>query len=263
MFICIRKEMKMSERIDRSSSVPLNKQLEEIIRGQINQGIWKPRQKIPSERMMCSLYEVSHITAHAAISSLVADGVLYTVHGKGTYVAEKKVSANTYMGIVEQVGLQDEQFCFLEVLSFERCTVNSSVYTRFGCTPETEFFCYKRLSGISGQPFGVHTSYVPVEYCPDLTADKVLKYHTGLLLEQKGHCGIRTAETLEVVFAMPMEAKLLDVPRRFPLFLLENMLFDTDDRMIYFTKISFSCEAVKLHFEEYYPEGPRGRRIGP
>lgn len=253
----------MGATIDRSGGTPLNKQLEAIIRDRIAKGIWQPRQKIPSERDMCGIYGVSHITVHSAVSALVAEGVLYTVHGKGTYVAEKKVNANTYMGIVEQVGLDDSQFEFLRVLSFEKCTVKSSVYSKFGSEPNSEFFCYKRLSGINGVPFGIHTSYVPAQYCPGLTQADVLREHTGLLLHRNGYSGVRTTETLEVVFALPLESKLLDVPRRFPLFLLENKLFDAEGRMLYFTKISFSCETVKLHFEEYYPDGPVGTRIGP
>ena len=37
------------------------------------------------------------------------------------------------------------------------------------------------------------------------------------------------------------------------------MLFFDYDTADIDSKISFSCEAVKLHFEEYYPEGPEGR----
>ena len=39
----------MNSVIDRNSSVPLNKQVENLIRKKISEGIWLPGSKIPSE----------------------------------------------------------------------------------------------------------------------------------------------------------------------------------------------------------------------
>ena len=56
----------------------------------------KPHDLIPSTKGLEELYNVSTITIRKAIDELVNEGVLYRVHGKGTYVAEKE---NKYLEI--------------------------------------------------------------------------------------------------------------------------------------------------------------------
>ena len=50
----------------------------------------KPNDLIPSTSGLEKLYHVSTITIRKAIDELVNEGVLYRVHGKGTYVAEQE-----------------------------------------------------------------------------------------------------------------------------------------------------------------------------
>ena len=46
-----------------------------------------PDAAIPSERELMATYGVSRATVRKAIESLVADGLLHRIHGKGTFVA--------------------------------------------------------------------------------------------------------------------------------------------------------------------------------
>ena len=50
----------------------------------------KPHDLIPSTKGLENLYNVSTITIRKAIDELVNEGVLYRVHGKGTYVADQE-----------------------------------------------------------------------------------------------------------------------------------------------------------------------------
>jgi GntR family transcriptional regulator len=73
-------------------SIPLYRQLVDVLRRQIEAGEIKPDQPIPSERTLCETYAISRITVRQSIAELINEGLLYKRHGKGTYVSPKKVN---------------------------------------------------------------------------------------------------------------------------------------------------------------------------
>lgn len=80
-------------KIDESSYVPKYFQLKEIL-GKMIKGM-KPAEMIPSEHQLADQFKLHRLTARQAITELVNDGLLYRVHGSGTFVAEKKVESTS------------------------------------------------------------------------------------------------------------------------------------------------------------------------
>lgn len=64
----------------------------------IEDGEWKPGDKIPSENELCDKFEVSRMTIRQAINNLVEQGYLYRKRGIGTFVqlpkVEQKIARN-------------------------------------------------------------------------------------------------------------------------------------------------------------------------
>jgi len=80
-----------SFKIDRDSPLPLYKQVERWLRSQIEAGVYRPGDMLPSTKALCESFGgINHLTVRQAISSLVQDGLLFSVHGRGTYVREPK-----------------------------------------------------------------------------------------------------------------------------------------------------------------------------
>ena len=75
--------------IDRDVPIPYYYQLERLIRAQLGQGRWHPDEQVPSEKQLCEAYAVSRTTVRQAIGHLVADGLLYHIKGKGTFVRRR------------------------------------------------------------------------------------------------------------------------------------------------------------------------------
>lgn len=71
--------------LDRRSG-PLYRRVADDILDQIHSGTLRPGDKLPSERALCDLYQVSQITVRRALRELRHSGLLVSRHGLGWYV---------------------------------------------------------------------------------------------------------------------------------------------------------------------------------
>jgi len=63
----------------------------EEIKTRIDSGEYLPGERIPAESHLCEMFGVSRITIRQAIRKLVDADILYTRHGKGTFVLPRKI----------------------------------------------------------------------------------------------------------------------------------------------------------------------------
>ena len=75
--------------LDLDGPEPLYLQIAEIVAGRIADGTYPPRRRIPSEAQIVEEFGVSRPTARAAVQRLVEQGLVVTVRGKGSYVADE------------------------------------------------------------------------------------------------------------------------------------------------------------------------------
>ncbi|MGK0552433.1 GntR family transcriptional regulator [Enterococcus faecalis] len=73
------------------SSVPIYIQIHDAIKADIEKGLWKIGDRLPSERELALKFNVSRMTLRQAIQTLADEGILERKIGSGTYVARKKV----------------------------------------------------------------------------------------------------------------------------------------------------------------------------
>lgn len=76
------------EKIERGSPVPIYHQLKALIREQIESGLWRPGDRIPTEEDLCRLYGISRSPVRQALKELVYEGVLIRCPGVGTFVSD-------------------------------------------------------------------------------------------------------------------------------------------------------------------------------
>jgi ABC-type glycerol-3-phosphate transport system substrate-binding protein len=73
--------------IDRKTPIPAYFQLQEFLRKQIQDGVWLPGEKIPTEEELCESYNLSRTPVRQALKELVFEGLLTRTAGKGTFVS--------------------------------------------------------------------------------------------------------------------------------------------------------------------------------
>jgi len=71
------------------SRSPLYRQIVDSIASRIHEREWPPGHKLPSERALCEMYDVSQITVRRALRELAHSDMVSSRHGVGWYVLEE------------------------------------------------------------------------------------------------------------------------------------------------------------------------------
>ena len=77
--------------IDNKSAAPIYDQIYTQIKNQIISGALQENEMLPSIRALAKDLRISFITTKRAYEELEKDGFLYTIQGKGCYVAPKNL----------------------------------------------------------------------------------------------------------------------------------------------------------------------------
>ncbi len=83
------------KKADLASPVSLPAQIKEDILLKIKYGVLKPGERILSETRLAEAFGVSRLTARQALMELISKGMLTRIQGRGTFVAEKPLSASS------------------------------------------------------------------------------------------------------------------------------------------------------------------------
>jgi GntR family transcriptional regulator len=237
--------------LDKNSPKPLYAQLDELFRGAIENNAWRPNEMIPSELELSRIYGVSRMTARSVITQLVRDGLLRRVQGKGTFVVEPKISAKSpaYMGVREQLermGYQTQT----RLLDFRVLRAGTRLTNVFQLNEGAPLYYVKRLRYAGEEPISLHESYMPQELCPNLTSEQMETEQLCVILKERYNLtAVFVSETLESVSARLEESKALNVEKRFPLLLLEDINKSKDEKVFEYTKVLFRGDKIKLFFE--------------
>ena len=76
--------------VDHFDPEPKHLQIARIVREQIRAGELKPMQPIPSESRMEQIHGVARDTARKAVRLLAAEGWVFTIRSRGTFVSPRE-----------------------------------------------------------------------------------------------------------------------------------------------------------------------------
>ena len=239
----------MSSTIDPINATPKYHQLATIIRQQIEGGLWKQQEAIPSERQLEQQYKLSRPTIRQAIDLLVRQGYLYRVHGKGTFVSPPKLQK----GILELTSFsEDMRNRGLEpgqtILDFGMVPITSKVAKHLEVSDyQRQVLRIKRIRTGNGEPIGIQDSYLLLPGDQTITRQEIEQRGSiyAILQEKFGIFPAAADETLEVTLATAEEASYLQVSEGSPLLLNERTLWSQDRQAVEFVSILYRGDRYK------------------
>jgi GntR family transcriptional regulator len=217
--------------IDRSSPVPYYVQLKEALRAPIEQGVWQPGDQIPGEPELCRLFDVSRTVVRQALNELNFEGLITRIKGKGTFVAEPKISESLVQKLTGfyQDMVDRGHRPVTKVLSQQVVPANAKVADCLGLEQGTLVFDIERLRFVQDEPIVLVTTYLPYVLCPKLAQADLSTQSLYAFLEKE--CGLviaRGRRAIEAVTASEYEAHHLQVAKGAPLILLDSVSYLVD-----------------------------------
>jgi len=195
--------------INPGSSVPKYSQLREILLDLIDSELGYD-QVIPSERELVERHGMSRMTVRQAINNLVAEGRLYRVPGRGTFVARPKIEMPLRLAsFTEDMRARGLRAGAVDV---ERRIVPASghLVRALALSQGDPVHVIVRMRTADSVPIALERSHIPVQVAPglenvpltDRSLYEVLRENWGVILDHG-------EETIEAGIVEPADAALL------------------------------------------------------
>lgn len=236
--------------LDRSAAVPLYVQLGDILRRRIESGEWEQNSRIPSEHELNREYGLSRMTVRQVLTTLVNEGLLFRVQGKGTYVAPGKISTRSpaYMGMrqqLEEAGYTTSTKLIEAVVE----TPDAIVAKQLKLDKGEQVVRIARLRSAEDDPISIHISHVPLRLAPSLIERDSASEQLCVILDREydlvmGH----VEETLESARASTSEGKLLAINPGEPLLLLRQTVSTPEGLPFEYTRILLRGDRIKFSY---------------
>jgi GntR family transcriptional regulator len=154
--------------IDQNSSTPLYLQLKDKLLNRILTGVYKPEERLPSERELSEELNISRMTVREALKALVNEGYIYTQVGKGTYVNAIKYQQDTTLTSFTQqmlaLGLETSS----KVIESSLEPVAPNVMSKLEIKPNDLVYKLKRIRYANKKAIAVETVYISANLCKNL-----------------------------------------------------------------------------------------------
>lgn len=237
------------QRLVRAAPEPLHQQISDQMRANIASGIWPPHYKLRAEPELAADLGVSRGTLRRALRTLIAEGLLVQVHGKGTFVKPKTIEppiAQELLSLAE--GLRRLGISFETTVRSSRVVLPPvPVQALLDLPPEAQVFRLERVRSIDGDPVALSTNYVRRDLCPGIeTFDFTHKTLFGVIEHE---CGLKLASgrrTFEAQAASREVSEALRVPEGSPVLYLEQVTYLADGRPVEYSDVWIRGDRLKL-----------------
>lgn len=178
---------------------------------------FQPNEKLPSERMLMDQYDCSRNTIRLALDDLEQRGLIYRLHGKGTFVASILLNqfdlGSMYSFTQEMKELGRNPITFN--LTLELFEAKESVLKQLTLEPHSKVYLLKRLRMADDEPMMFEETYMPAEVFPDLTMEMVSSTPLYELMKTYyQQTAVMAFEDVKAGIVTPVEAKILDTPEQ-------------------------------------------------
>lgn len=235
----LQKHIIKSAAVDKNSPIPVYYQIKERIKDGIVNGSLKAHDKIPAERELCNLYEVSRMTARQAMSELVKEGYLYREKGRGTFVAPPKIthpmmSLVSFSEDMHQRGLHAGGKTIKREIGPCR---RKAVLQALSLTDAAEVLMIERLRLADAKPMVLERSCFSAERLgglmeEDLESDSLYR----IMAHKYGILPKRSRESIEAGLADAYLSEYLEIEKGSPILLVTGISYGEDNMPIEFVQ---------------------------
>nr|WP_295971612.1 GntR family transcriptional regulator [uncultured Bacillus sp.] len=232
----------------KSNNRHLYLQIIDRIKQDIEEGLYKEKEKLPSEFDLANQMGVSRATLREALRVLEEENVIIRRHGVGTFVNARPLfntgieQLNSVTGMIEQAGMTPGTI-FL-CTDTEEFTEEDAEH--FSCSMDDELVVVERVRTANGEPVAYCLDKVPVDKFPEnFTHEHESIYE---LLEETHQKKIMYAVSeIEPMGYHEKISPILECEPETALLVLKQMHYDEDDEPILYSVNYFRADRFRFH----------------
>lgn len=233
-----------------SNSDPLYLQIVAELRQNINDGIYKSGDKLPTEEKLSIRFGVNRHTLRRAIGLLKSEGLLRVDQGRGTFVANtlirypigKRVRYN------EALKAQGRAASF-KLLRSLKIPAEVAVAKALEIEVGTPVALMERLGLADNQPISVSNSYFPQSLFPSILAHCQQTSSISKMFRDIYNCDhIRIRTRISARLVNQHDARILELPLNHPILLTESVNVNQRSQIIEYGVTRFRGDRMELEF---------------
>lgn len=220
----------------------------------IKSGKYQKGEQIPTELELCDEFNVSRTTVRAALNQLTLEGYLVRQQGKGTYVAEQKVSqtlSHTIKRYKDQVEVQGKK-AEISLVSINVVPANEILQEKLGVNLNDPVQRIERVRKVNQEPTQFEIAYIPWRFAPGITREHA---ETSLYAALKDEFNVlisKTTENIEITLADERTCKHLNCEADLPCFYIETIAENEKGEKIEYSRSYFRGDKTNFVIERQY-----------
>jgi len=218
--------------LEKGSQNPLYQQLMRRLKNDVVAGVYPAGARIPSEQALCDIYGVSRVTVRKAMLDLVQEGLLVRRQGKGTFVADARLTRDlqhitSFTQACRDMGRQASS----RVVDCKRESARPEDALRLQLDPAAEVIELCRLRLCDDEPVMLEYNRFPTA-C-DFIEREPLTGSLYALLRAHGLVPSRAIHDISLGHATPVVSRYLATAAGEAMLLLDETVFDQYDRPLH------------------------------
>lgn len=209
-----------------------------------------PGSPLPSERLLAERYGLARMTVRTEVDRLVAEGAIYRLHGRGTFVAEPRVAqAGLFSSFTEDMRARGMKPGSI-VRSQEVIEATALLASRLEIAPHAPVALIERVRTADGTPMALERAHVPADRFPGV---EEADFANGSLFEVLGRYGVELRDAEQRVVAVAIraaEAELLDVNEGDPGLLFHTVARDAGGTPAYYATSLYRGDRYEIELRQ-------------
>ncbi|MFT6372662.1 MAG: GntR family transcriptional regulator [Gammaproteobacteria bacterium] len=242
---------KAGKKLSLVSPLPLFTQIKETVRNRIMDGTYSVHSKLPSERELGEIFNVSRVTVRQALSELQREGLIFKINGKGTFVSKPKAAleGSKLRGFGEAMSSLGYE-SVARVLSITEEASNKCVANKLNIEVGALVSKIQRLRYLNRDPISLDITYVRPDVGRIMANSDLEDRDIISLLENE--CDVQLGKAkmnIEAVLSDEMMSCHLGLEEGGPILHIERTLLTSENQPVLYENLYYSGDVFRYSLD--------------
>ncbi|MBP0639108.1 GntR family transcriptional regulator [Cupriavidus sp. AcVe19-6a] len=226
---------------------PLHTQIRDALRSWILDGTYPPHHRMPSESELGEQFSASRITVRHALGDLQKEGLIFRVHGKGTFVSKPRAFQNvtSLQGFAEAMSSMGHEI-LNQVRSSKVVPASRAIATQLRLQEGDMVVEIRRVRLLNREPISLELTWVPEAIGRRLlTADLVTR---DIFVILENDCGVKLGHadlSVDAILADEELTRALRIQDSAPVLRIERLTHDAEGMPLDYEFLYFRGDAFQ------------------